>query len=156
MSTDAFVYRRRIQYRDTDASGIAHFTIFFLLSEEAEHAMWRERGLSVEPRGTEIGWPRVSASFEFLRPLRFEDEVEVQLRLIGRTSKTLRYQAVIVHDGKVAAAGTMTTICVEKRPGRPLRAIAIPADIADHFTVVAPIEVPGLRGLDPLTPEPYV
>jgi acyl-CoA thioester hydrolase len=153
MASETFVYRRRIQYRDTDASGIAHFTVFFLLCEEAEHAMWREHGVSVEPRETEIGWPRVSASFEFLRPLRFEDDVEVQLRVIRKTSKTLRYQAVIVHDGKVAAAGTMTTICVEKRAGRPLRAMAIPTDIAERFTVVAPIEVPGLRDLDPLTPE---
>ena len=149
MSDDAFVYRRRIQYRDTDASGIAHFTVFFLLCEEAEHAMWREHGLSVEPRETDIGWPRVSASCEFLRPLRFEDEVEVRLRVIGKTSKSLRYQVLIVHGDKIAAAGTMTTICVEKRPGRPLRAIAIPAVIADRFTVVAPIEVAGLRGLDP-------
>ena len=154
MASDAFVYRRRIQYRDTDASGIAHFTVFFLLCEEAEHAMWRERGLSVEPRDTEIGWPRVAASFEFLRPLRFEDAVEVQLRLIRKTPKTLRYQAVIMHDGKVAAAGTMTTICVEKRPGRPLRAIVIPADIADRFAVVAPVDVPGLRDIDPLMPDP--
>jgi acyl-CoA thioester hydrolase len=153
VSTEAFVYRRRIQYRDTDASGIAHFTVFFLLCEEAEHAMWREHGLSVEPRETDIGWPRVSASFEFLRPLRFEDEVEVRLRVIGKTAKTLRYQAIIVHADKVAAAGTMTTICVEKRPGQPLRAIAIPPEIADRFPVVAPIDVPGLKGLDPLTPD---
>ena len=153
MSDDAFVYRRQIQYRDTDASGIAHFTVFFVLCEEAEHAMWREHGLSVEPRETDIGWPRVSASCEFLRPLRFEDEVEVRLRVVGKTSKTLRYQAIIIHGDKIAAAGTMTTICVEKRPGQPFRAIAIPADIADRFTVVAPIEVAGVRGLDPLTPD---
>ena len=51
--------------------------------------MWREMGLSVEPRESSIGWPRVSASFDFRRPLRFEDAIEVRLRVIGKTAKTL-------------------------------------------------------------------
>ena len=137
-----FIYRRRIEYRDTDASGIVHFSAFFVFCEEAEHALWREIGLSVEPRQTEIGWPRVSASFDFLRALRFEDDIEVHLRVIGKTAKTLQYQALVMHDGRIAAAGTMTTICVEKRAGQPLRAIGIPAAIAERFAVVAPIDVP--------------
>jgi acyl-CoA thioester hydrolase len=145
MTISEFVYRRRIQYRDTDASGIVHFSTFFVFCEEAEHALWREVGLSVEPRQTEIGWPRVSASFEFLRALRFEDDIEVHLRVIGKTAKTLQYQALVMHDGRIAAAGTMTTICVEKRAGQPLRAIEIPADIADRFKVVPAIDVPGRR-----------
>ena len=142
MAIGEFVYRRRVQYKETDASGIVHFSAFFVFAEEAEHAMWRHIGLSVEPRETEIGWPRVSASFDFLRALRFEDEIEVQLRVIGKTTKTLRYQTLIVHDGRIAAAGTMTAVCVSKRPGQPLRAMPIPPDIAEKFAVVTPIEVP--------------
>jgi acyl-CoA thioester hydrolase len=138
-----YVYRRRVQYRETDAAGIVHFSAFFVFAEEAEHAMWREVGLSVEPRDTDIGWPRLSASFDFLRALRFEDEIEVRLRVIRKTAKTLRYQVLIVHDGRIAATGTLTTICVAKRPGQPLRAMAIPPDIGDKFTVVEPVDVPG-------------
>jgi acyl-CoA thioester hydrolase len=156
-----FSYRRRVQYRDTDASGIVHFSAFFVYCEEAEHALWRVAGLSVEPRHIEIGWPRVSASFDFLRALRFEDEIDVQIRVIGKTSKTLRYQAVVMHEGRAAAVGTMTTICVRKRPGEPLKAIDIPADIADRFTVVPPIEVPARSPFpdprprsSPLIPDP--
>ena len=145
MGLSEFIYRRRIQFRETDASGIVHFSVFFVLCEEAEHAMWREAGLSVEPEQTEIGWPRTSASFDFLRALRFEDEVEVQLRVTGRTARTLQYQAVIHNGGRIAAVGTMSTICVAKRPGEPLRAIDIPASIAECFTPVAPIDVPVRR-----------
>lgn len=137
-----FVYRRRVQYNETDASGIVHFSAFFCYAEEAEHAMWRDVGLSVEPRHTEIGWPRIAASFDYLRALRFEDEIEVHLRVIGKSTKTLQYQAVIMHDGKVAAVGTTTTICVRKRAGEPLKAIDIPADIAARFDVIAPLNAP--------------
>ena len=142
MSTGVFVYRRRVQYKETDASGIVHFSAFFVYAEEAEHALWREVGLSVEPHDADIGWPRVAASFDFLRALRFEDEIEVHVRVIGKTTKTLQYQAVIMHEGRMAAAGTVSTICVQKRPGQPLRAIDIPPEIGDRFTVVAALDVP--------------
>lgn len=137
-----FVYRRLVQYKDTDASGIAHFSCFFVYAEEAEHALWRAAGHSVEPQETSIGWPRVSASFDFLRPLRFEDEIEVQIRLVERTSKTFRYQCVIRSGGEVAAIGTSTSICVRKVPGEPLRAIDIPPEIAASFKIMSPVERP--------------
>lgn len=135
-----FVYRRVVQYKDTDASGIVHFSCFFVYAEEAEHALWRAAGHSVEPQETSIGWPRVSASFDFLRPLRFEDEIEVQIRLVERTSKTFRYQTVIRCRGEIAAIGASTSICVRKVPGEPLRAIEIPPEIAASFDVLPPVE----------------
>ena len=95
MAVGEFVYRRRVQYKETDASGIVHFSTFFLFAEEAEHAMWRELGLSVEPRETEIGWPRVAASFDFLRALRFEDEIEVRL------SAEVEERTVLIEKGLI-------------------------------------------------------
>jgi YbgC/YbaW family acyl-CoA thioester hydrolase len=137
-----FLYRRRVQYKDTDASGIAHFSCFFVYAEEAEHALWRAAGHSVEPHETSIGWPRVSASFDFLKPLRFEDEIEVRIRLVERTAKTFRYQSVIVCRGEIAAIGSSTSICVRKVAGEPLRAIDIPPEIAASFEVLPPVERP--------------
>jgi acyl-CoA thioester hydrolase len=135
-----FVYHRRVQYKETDASGIVHFSSFFVYAEEAEHAMWRAAGLSVEPAHTEIGWPRVSASFDFFKPLRFEDEIEVRIRMVERTAKTFRYQSAILVRGEIAAIGTSTSICVRKVPGEPLRAADIPGDIADRFEVLPAVD----------------
>jgi 4-hydroxybenzoyl-CoA thioesterase/acyl-CoA thioester hydrolase len=137
-----FVYPRRVQYRETDASGIVHFSCFFVYAEEAEHAMWRAAGLSVEPDQTTIGWPRVSASFDFFKPLRFEDEFEVRIRLVERTAKTFRYQSRIVIDADVAAIGWSTSICVRKVPGAPLKAIDIPDEIRERFVMMPPVEAP--------------
>lgn len=133
-------YHRRVQYKETDASGIVHFSSFFVYAEEAEHAMWRAAGLSVEPQETDVGWPRVSASFDFFKPLRFEDEIEVRIRLVERTAKTFRYQSVIVVRGDVAAIGTSTSICVRKVAGEPLKAVDIPQETAERFEVVPPVE----------------
>ncbi len=82
---------RRVQFYETDAAGIVHFSWFFRYMEEAEHALWRAAGLSIHPASSEIGWPRVATSFEFQRPLRFEDEFEVQLRIAEITRRTIRY-----------------------------------------------------------------
>ena len=142
MALSEFVYKRRVEYRETDASGMAHFTVFFAYAEEAEHAMWRAAGLSVEPNESEIGWPRVSASFDFKRPLRFEDEIEVRLRVIGKTAKTLTYQTVIVRAGEIAAVGQHTSICVRRHPGMPIKAMDIPQDIAAKFEAVTALPNP--------------
>jgi YbgC/YbaW family acyl-CoA thioester hydrolase len=135
-----FVYHRRVQYKETDASGLVHFSTFFVYAEEAEHAMWRATGLSVEPAHTEIGWPRVSAACDFFQALRFEDEIEVRIRLVERTAKTFRYQSLIVRAGEVAAIVLSTSICVRKVPGQPLKAVDIPPDIADRFEVLPPLD----------------
>jgi acyl-CoA thioester hydrolase len=137
------IFHRRVQYKETDASGIVHFSSFFVYAEEAEHAMWRAAGLSVEPAHTEIGWPRVSASFDFFKPLRFEDEIEVRIRLVERTAKTFRYQSVIVLNGDVAAIGFSTSICVRKVAGEPLRAVDVPGEIAERFDVLPVVDRPG-------------
>jgi YbgC/YbaW family acyl-CoA thioester hydrolase len=130
------VYRRRVQFPETDASGIVHFTNFFKYVEEAEHAMWRAAGMSINQHHRGIGWPRVAASFEFRKPLRFEDEFDVHLRVAEMTRKTIRYSAVLKKDGEVHAEGSLTIICVRRVPGEPVKAMDIPSDLASLFEVV--------------------
>jgi YbgC/YbaW family acyl-CoA thioester hydrolase len=125
-----YVYHRRVQFPETDASGIVHFTNFFKYVEEAEHAMWRAAGLSVADRSRgHVGWPRVAASFEYKKPLRFEDEFDVEIRVVEKTAKTIRYGAVLRKGADLIAEGSLTIICVHDVSGEPLKARAIPPDI---------------------------
>ena len=135
LAISEFVYRRRVQFPETDASGIVHFTNFFRYVEEAEHAMWRAAGLTVYDRTREITWPRVAASFEFKKPLRFEDEFDVRLRIAEIASKSIRYDAVLTKDGENLAIGSLTIVCATRRPGEPMKATMIPADISSRFAV---------------------
>jgi acyl-CoA thioester hydrolase len=126
---------RRVQFHETDAAGIVHFSWFFRYMEEAEHALWRAAGLSIHPRESEIGWPRISTSCEFRRPLRFEDEFEVRLRIAEITRRTMRYVCVLSQQETTVANGELTIACVLKRPDQPMKSIDIPADIAARFQV---------------------
>jgi acyl-CoA thioester hydrolase len=127
--------RRRVQFYETDAAGIVHFSWFFRYMEEAEHALWREAGLSIHPPDAEIGWPRIAATFEFHRALRFEDEFDVSLSVAEITSKTMRYTCLLKKGDVKIATGTMTIACVRKPPNQPMQAIEIPLDIAARFQV---------------------
>ena len=132
-----FVYRRRVQFPETDATGIVHFTNYFKYVEEAEHAMWRSAGLSIAPPDAPIGWPRVAASFEYRKPLRFEDEFEVRIRIAGKTARSIRYDAGLWKGDELVAEGSLTIVCVTRGPG-PMRATAMPAAIAARLAVAAP------------------
>jgi YbgC/YbaW family acyl-CoA thioester hydrolase len=129
--------KRRVQFYETDAAGIVHFSWFFRYMEEAEHALWRQAGLSIAPLETEIGWPRVAASFDFHRPLRFEDEFEVCIRVAAITEKTIRYSCLITSGNTRIATGSLTIACVNKRPQEAMKAIPIPAEIAARFQIAS-------------------
>ena len=128
-------FRRRVQFYETDVAGIVHFSWFYRYMEEAEHALWRAAGLSIHPHGSEIGWPRVSASFDFHRALRFEDEFDVWLRIVELTSRRIRYACVLLQQDVKIATGSMTIACVRKRADRTLEAIEIPPEIASRFEI---------------------
>ena len=127
--------KRRVEFAETDLAGFVHFTRFFQYMEEAEHALWREAGLSIVPPDSGIGFPRLATSFEYYRPLRFEDEFEVLIRVVELTEKTVRYECIVTKYGEKMAAGTLTMACVSKLPDEPMKMIPIPADIRSRFEV---------------------
>jgi acyl-CoA thioester hydrolase len=101
--------RVRVAWIDTDAGGRFHFTAAFRWVEAAEMGLYRELGL-LEDVGS---LPRRHAEVEFRRPLRFDDEVEVELDVdrVGRTSVTYRWR--ILHAGAVAVEGRHTVVHVD-------------------------------------------
>jgi YbgC/YbaW family acyl-CoA thioester hydrolase len=129
----AFHYNRRVQFAETDLAGIVHFSWMFRYMEEAEHAFWRAAGLSIAERGSDIGWPRIAASFEFRNPLHFEDEFEVTVRLHEVGRRTLRYEHTLTRGTTLIGTGTMTTACVRKADGDPMRSVDVPADIVEKL-----------------------
>ena len=125
-----------MNFYELDSAGIVHFSTFFRYMEEAEHALWRAAGLSIAPRGSLVGFPRVAAAFEYHRPLRFEDEFDVRIRIAGMSDKTLRYVCELTQDGQSIATGTMTVVCV-RTDVTPLKSVSIPPEIAAKFDVAA-------------------
>jgi len=131
-----FRLTRRVQFHETDAAGIVHFSCYFRYMEEAEHAFWRSVGLSVAPRDSPYGWPRVAVACDYRHPLRFEDEFEIRLRIAAMSERSVRYVCTIVLGAIVVAELTMTIVCVTRSsPNDPFRAVAMPAVMHERFQV---------------------
>jgi YbgC/YbaW family acyl-CoA thioester hydrolase len=128
-----FTYRRRVQFYETDLAGIVHFSWYPRYMEEAEHAMWREAGLSIKPAGLDLGFARVSVSVEFHAPLYFEQEFEVHVRIEAISTRSIRYACAVTRGSDRIATGTMAAVCVQNRPGEAFKAVAIPQDIVDRL-----------------------
>lgn len=136
-----FKAQRRVEFSDTDMAGIMHYSNFFRFMETAEHAFYRSLGFSVvEPSlNPRVGWPRVHASCDYHKPLRFEDLVEIHLLVTEKRSKALSYQfrfRKINGDSKQEVArGALTVVCVAHAPDGSMKAVPIPDEIAAKIEV---------------------
>jgi len=132
----SFKTKRSVEFAQTDMAGFAHFSEFARWMESAEHELFRAVGLSVSMRinGRHVSWPRRSCSFEFFRPLRFEDvfDMSLSIREIGKSSVT--WTAEFLHDGVVCATGICTTVCCEIPEDGPVKTIPVPAEIREKLT----------------------
>jgi len=132
----------RVEFSDTDMAGIIHFSSFFRYMEVTEHAFFRSLGFSIvmEHEGSQYGWPRVRVECDYKRPVRFEDELEVELIVREKRDRSIRYQFDIRKTGDtepgLIAQGGFTVVCVHYDPsvGR-MRATQIPQALADQIQV---------------------
>lgn len=124
-----FKSTRRVEFCETDMAGIVHFSNFYKWMEQAEHEFFRSLGLSivgVQPDGSVIGWPRVSAQCRFESPARYEETLDVMLTVQRIGVKSLTFDVAFTHNGRNVAKGTMKTVCCLMRPGQSLESLEIP------------------------------
>ncbi|WP_237607451.1 acyl-CoA thioesterase [Roseimaritima sediminicola] len=129
--TPRFVHTRRVEFRDTDAAGIVHFSAFFPMMEEAEHALLRSLGLSVmQPDGPDahLAWPRVAAHCDYQAAARFEDELTIEVAVEHLGGKSVRYGFAFRRDQTPIARGQLTAVCC-RLSDQGLESVPIPADI---------------------------
>ena len=136
-----FKARRRVEFSDTDMAGIMHYSNFFRFMETAEHAFYRSLGFSVVEHDAlpRIGWPRVHASCDYHKPLRFEDEVEIHLLVTEKRSKAIRYQVRFIRLNGAApeevARGALTVVCVTHQADGTMKSFPIPEAIGAKIEV---------------------
>ena len=128
--------RRRVKFYEVDGAGIVHFSWFFRYMEEVEYELWRSAGLSLG-RLEGMGFPRVATSFEFKRPLRFDDEFEARIQITAIREKSIAYACTLTLDGETVAIGTMTITCVRAAQGERMRAVPLPVEILERIEAVA-------------------
>jgi acyl-CoA thioester hydrolase len=150
-----FRCRRLVEFRDTDAAGIAHFSAFFFWMESAEHAFLRHLGLHVvdhapedaddllaelAPVGAnkpheplEVSWPRVSVSADYRAAVRFGEEVEVAVGVVEVGASSVTYAFRFERQGLLVATGKVVAVrCLMRRGQKPLP-VQIPPGVVSRL-----------------------
>ena len=132
--SEEFHYERRVEFCETDAAGIAHFSAYFQYMEQAEHALLRHLGTSVIAKdevGT-ISWPRVNATCDYTGPVKFEDVIDIIVRIerLGRKSVTYTFDFRL-RDNTVAS-GKMTAVCCRINDSIP-ESVSIPSWLVEQM-----------------------
>ncbi len=117
MGRPSIAITRRIQWFDTDASTKYHNTAPLRLMEEAEAALLDRVGLVHEIYGF---LPRVHATIDYRRPLRFWDEVEIRLEVLDLGDTSISYGFSITKEGDICAEGRVVAVLIDGE-GAPRR-----------------------------------
>lgn len=110
--------QRRVQWMDTDAAGIWHHATIIRWTEEAEAELHRTLGILEHTFGAT---PRVHVSFDFKAPVRFDDLVDVTVRVASMGGSSVTYDVEVTHDGKDVAHGRMVAVLIDTETGTPRR-----------------------------------
>jgi 4-hydroxybenzoyl-CoA thioesterase/acyl-CoA thioester hydrolase len=130
-----FHYKRRVEFCETDAAGIAHFSAYFQYMEQAEHAFLRHLGTSViaEDEIGNVSWPRVNASCDYTGPVKFEDVLDIAIRIERLGTKSVTYAFDFRLQGMLVAAGKMTAVCCRIAHHNPPESIPIPSWLVEQM-----------------------
>lgn len=138
-----FRSQRRVEFRDTDAAGIVHFSAFFPMMEAAEHEMLRSLGISVMPTSgsdsPNVTWPRVAAECQYKSAAHFEDLLDITVDVIKLGTSSVSYGFRFDCEDREIATGQITVVCCElsREEGSPrLRKCPIPDDLRQKLEAI--------------------
>ncbi len=135
-----FQTHRRIEFRDTDAAGIAHFSALMVYFEQAEHEFLRHVGTSVMiesdaqdiPPEERVRWPRVHVEADFPNSVRFQDIVSINVSIARIGEKSVTYHFEMRHGDRIVCTGKTTAVCCLETPNG-LKSVPIPSQIRKAF-----------------------
>ena len=128
-----------VRLNETDLGGIVHHSNYFHWIEETEYAFFDSIGESVVGQLDEqlqgSGWPRSEFKLKFLKPLKFRDNLRVDLQIQRIRSAGIQYSVQIFKTSEdleeLVLKGTYSAIhclydATQRQDPRPL-------PIPEHF-----------------------
>jgi acyl-CoA thioester hydrolase len=109
-----FVHRLRVRFHECDPQGVVFNAHYFTYFDIALTEMWREAFGSygdVVASGTDV--VVVEAGATFRAPARFDEELEVELRIERLGTTSMAMATAIRRDGEVLVEGRMVHVFVD-------------------------------------------
>ena len=122
----------RVRYAETDKMGVVYYANYLVWFEVARADLLRSLGWSYrEMEAAGISLPVIEARCRYLRPARYDDEIDVtpEGRMLSPVRMEFHYQVVRKADEIVAAEGTTVHAALDAS-GKPCR---LPARVREVF-----------------------
>lgn len=130
-----FRYRFNVNWVDTDALSVVHFSNYFRYFEKTEEAFYASTGFDHRKASERhsVAFPRVDVRCSYEFPCRFGDEVEVSLKLANIRDKAvnLNFEVTNVTGGRLSARGAVTLVCVDTGKWK---AVSIPPELREVYS----------------------
>src|SRR5690242_18548588 len=122
----------RVRYAETDKMGVVYYANYLVWFEVARADLLRSLGWTYREMETAgISLPVIEAHCEYVRPARYDDEIEVRTegRLLSPVRMEFQYQVVKKEDQTLAASGKTVHAALDQN-GRPCR---LPSRVREVF-----------------------
>jgi len=121
---------RRIQFADTDAAGVAHFSRLLVMVEEAEHDFLRSHQIPILTETS--AWPCVSLEVSYVGMCKFGYDITIELRILKVGTSSVTYEFLATLNGSPQASPVFSGKMVKCHIlPRQLGAVPIPESIRD-------------------------
>jgi acyl-CoA thioester hydrolase len=122
----------RVRYAETDQMGVVYYANYFVWFEVARGELLRNHGWTYrEMEGTGVMLPVVDAQCEYLRPARYDDEIEIRTEGLMLSPVRMSFTYEVRANGRDGLVSTGRTLhAAVDRNGRPCR---LPERIAEVF-----------------------
>lgn len=101
---------RPLEWMDTDAAGIWHYSTAIRFVEHAEMELHRQLGII----GCTFGsMPRAHVEFDFVRPVRFGDVVRTTVSVVAVGRSSVTYELTLAGEAGTCATGRIVTVLID-------------------------------------------
>ncbi len=123
-----------VEFGETDPAAIVFYPNFFRWFDASAWRLFAKAGLTFDVFREEfglIGAPIVDARSKFIKPLRFEDSIEITSYATSWKRKTFNLVHEVRRDGELCAEGLEIRVCAEllEDGSQDIRAVPIPEEI---------------------------
>ena len=133
-----FSHRVRVRFAETDAMGVVHHAAYLPYLEAGRVEYLRSVGrpyAEIRDGGTDIAV--IEVHVRYLRPLRFDDEVDVHVRIADVARARFAIVYLLTRADEVVATGATTHACLDATTGRPSRVPDWISELAEQTTAPA-------------------
>lgn len=121
--TAPFIIRRRVRFGDCDPAGVIYAPRSAYFVVEAVLDFLSERlGGPAERRILEMGIlpPARALAIEFLKPLAWDNEVEIHVSVLEFRTHAIRFSVVGYVNDEKALVAELTQVCLSPQTRRPV------------------------------------